>query len=225
MKIFRINNRVEVYHPEEKVYYKSLIQEVDKDSITIGVPMRGRQNLNLEKGSTWKFRVTWEDGQYYFSSEVIERKVGDRVPLYVIKRPQEVRRQQRRSFYRFPCALEADYELIESQDGKGYADLDSPLQERETFSLRGTVVDLSGGGAQIVTRKYHPPGAALAMHLYLNGEKSAEILVQGRVVRCVPYKRGGRRYYRIGVEFTGISELTRDKLISYIFTCLCRRPT
>ena len=253
--LFRENMLLEVYDNASGVYFKSLLQGVDDDSLAIGIPMKDGKSLALRKGSVYLCRVPLEDALYYFRSEIDGERKGDRVPLYLLSWPDHVERRQRREYYRLECSFDVEYWVltgntiravpdnrVRDSAGGEATDLKMVAPEMgdgewnsETRALykqikaekprRGVAANISGGGLLLVTRHSLQPGASLALRFFLqsNGMKKKEILVQGRVIRVVPFKLGKLRHYRCGVKFWKMSERVRDIIIRFIFSMLRQR--
>lgn len=217
-KLFHENMLLQVYEPERDVYAKSILQEVNEDSIAIGVPMIKSDGVPLREGEEYTFSLAHEDGLYYFQSKVLGTKMSGNVLLYLISWPVEIKRRQRRNYFRLPCNLEANYKVI-TED----ADSSSEIEEEE--DEKGLVVNLSGGGLLLVTSRSLLPGTLLYLHLILQCKKGKkEMRLKGRVVRSSPLKVNNKTLrYRCGVEFVEISEKERDKIISFLFALMRER--
>ncbi len=235
-KIFKENMLIEVYDEESKVYYKSLIQEVDDTAFAIGVPMKGKSQLIMREKNDYNMRVTVGDALYSFNSEVIGRKRSGNVLLFVLAWPEEIKRSQRRQFFRLAASLEADYWVLrkggsaadgEEKDGAGAEDPDPDLLrqllpkllEQLPVPSSGIIVDISGGGIALVVNRFIPEGSLLALRFQLNSKNSRkEFLLKGQVVRVFDLEATKEvRRYRLGLEFVEISEKVRDELINIIF--------
>jgi c-di-GMP-binding flagellar brake protein YcgR len=215
--IFYENMLLEVYDHQHQVYGKSIIQEVNRDNIAIGIPMKKKEQVVLQEGTVYSFRAVLDDALYYFSSKVLGTKLSGYVLLYLISWPQKVERRQRRNFFRAPCALDAQYLVV-----SGCAGRLSPGESPEP--QRALVTNLSGGGLLLVTVKELPVGAILLLRLFLQSkEREKEILVKGRVLRVSPFKAGKVVRYRCGVEFLELKEQVREEIIRFIFTVLRER--
>lgn len=216
-KLFYENMLLEVYDHQKQVYGKSIVQEVNRDNIAIGVPMKKKEKIALQEGEEYTFRAALEDALYYFQSRVLRTKFSGNVLLYLISWPQKVERRQRRNYFRLPCSLEAHY-LVISESGP-----DSPAEAPEVETA--LVANLSGGGLLLVTGRALPLGTILLLRLFLQSKKEKkEILVKGKIVRGSPQKIGKKAVrYRYGVEFFDLSEKDRDQIIRYLFTIMRER--
>jgi len=215
--LFYENMLLEVYDHRKQVYGKSIIREVNDDNLAIGVPMKKNEQVALQEGATYNFRAVLDDGLYYFMSEVLGTESSGNVMLYIISRPQQVQRRQRRNYFRVPCALEARYLEI---SGDGSRSAPEEWLQAET----ALVINLSGGGLMLVTGRELPVGTVLLLRLSLQSKnEKKEVQVKGKILRVHPLKMGRARRYRYGVQFFDLNEKDRDKIIRYIFTILRER--
>ncbi len=233
---------IEVYDEESKVYYKSIIEGVDDDSLAIGVPMREKNQLLLRENNTYAFRLTVGDALYSFDSMVIGRRRSGNVSLIVVEWPDELTRIQRRQFFRMTVAMDGHYWMLEEGSGGTDADPDEPpvddadTVEPETPPLnlrqplhklvdslgdpeKAVVLDISGGGVAMSVNRCVTEDSLLAIRIYLQSkQKKKVVLLKGRVVRSFAMDTvKGLTRYRMGIEFVEISEKIRDDLINFIF--------
>ncbi|NMD43436.1 MAG: hypothetical protein GYA86_09030 [Firmicutes bacterium] len=218
-RLFRINQPLEVFNPEQKIYYKSIIQELADDHIVIGIPLRLRRALNLAEGTAWDFRFTLEDSLCYFRSKCLGVKKEGTLQLFRIARPRELKRVQRRQHYRFPCSLDAFYWVLSEPAG-------APLEQAAELMGRpekAVIVDISGGGLQLVTSRAFTVGSILLLALHLQSKKSKRIVyVQGRVIRLWPHRRV-QTHFRHALEYADIPEPIRETIIKFIFVQMRER--
>jgi len=212
---FRINNKIE-FILEGNAECSSLIQDVRPDSLLVTVPLEGLQRRMLPVGETVECVYFGEGSKVYmFTLKVIER-VMDNIPLYRITIPDSYDKIQRRNYVRVPLIVPVLY--TEAQD-----DIDKLLREKTPEEvealyrgswLRGSTLDLSGGGMKLNTKTPVTPGALLVLIMKAD---ELNIAVKGRVVRCIKNMGGDQPAFHSGIEFIDIPEARRDKIIGFIF--------
>jgi c-di-GMP-binding flagellar brake protein YcgR len=213
------NMLLEVYDHYRQVYGKSIIQEVNRDCMAIGIPMKKKEMVALKEGVTYSFRVVLSDALYYFRSKVLGTRSNGHVILYLISWPQSVERRQRRDFFRISCALDARYLVI-----SGYGSQEKLSLEESQAPETALVTNLSGGGLMLVTDNELPVETFLLLCLFLKRkEEKKVVLVKGKILRVYPFKVGKVVRYRYGIEFLDLEEKVRDEIIRYIFTILRER--
>ncbi len=248
-KIFRENMPIEVYDEDSEHYYKSIIQEVEEGSLAIGVPMKGRNQLLMRKKNTYALRLTVDDALYSFNSKMLGRRRSGNVSLFVLEWPEEIKRSQRRQFFRMPVTMDSHYWMLEKGslgavatpedlpvDVEGFMEPESPpINLRQPLNKlvgclgepdKAVTLNISGGGIALVVNRFIPEGSLLAMRIFMQSKDSRKtMLLRGRVVRSSPMDGGkGLVRYRLGIEFEDISEKLRDDLINFIFV-LSREKT
>ena len=120
-----------------------------------------------------------------------------------------------------------DNDAINFDNYDGGTDSDTIDYSANTFSSGVVSIDLgagvvtvniSGGGALIVTGESYPPGTRLDLVLHL---PDRVIPVEAEVVRHVPVAvvpgSGDPVQTRLGVRFTQIEERDREQIIRFIF--------
>lgn len=232
--VIRENDRMEIYSPQEKLYYKTLVQAVNDDTIAIGVPMAKNRRLFLKEDSVWTCCLVAEDALYYFKGVVLGR-ITEQVELIVLRRPTVFQRKQRRRFVRFNHAILLDcwFWLWEREEGR-YPLPHRPITAEEyvrfmkennlgrPFQCMG--VDISGGGLQVTVPQSMEVGDLLLMALYLDlNEEERILLLKGAVVRIDYHRRGGQNLKRYGIEFRDILEDMQETIVQFIFQAMRKR--
>jgi len=239
--IFRENERIEVLDDIQKIYYKSIIQEVNTDNIAIGVPMGKQGQLFLYRAEVRTFKFIYNNTQYFFKSKVLGRKYSGRIPLYLIAWPEEIKRVQQRAFFRFPCSFTIDYWILqisntveenffdEADEAGGKAENERPLEEQiESLGPpeKGLMADISGGGLQLVTNYRIPKGSILYLRLSMHSKKEKKLFqLKGKVVWSGDPKNEKIKRFRHAVEFLDIDEKLREDIIRFIFVLSRERIT
>ncbi|UNC91764.1 flagellar brake protein [Candidatus Contubernalis alkaliaceticus] len=203
---FWVNQNIEVADLEEKAYYKTIVQEVLPDSISIAIPMKSGNYFLPEDGSMIKGCFVFDEALYVFETRVIDRLSGDIIPLIKLDKPQRLYRRQRRNYYRHPIFLSMDYKLLQDNDDtkKWY---------------RTKTINIGGGGIKFINDKSFLIGTEMKIRLYLTRSDSQlnEIIeAESRVVRVAPSSTKGYKH-SVSIMFTNIQERQRDRIISFIF--------
>ncbi|MEW5762014.1 MAG: flagellar brake protein [Bacillota bacterium] len=212
MGILKVNQRVEIARRGEDEYYPALVQDVGEHNFCINMPYRQGVPLILVPGERVDVRLVEKDATYFFTATVLGRR-RDRIPLYVLSLPVDVRRVQRRRFVRLETLLDVWY-------------APAPEGDAAPAFVRARAVDLSAGGMCLVTKQPLEVGAPLLLRFHLDlGEREAEIVTPGRVVRRVvgPEDDLWQGGYRYGIEFVGLPMREQDLIVRYIFRKMAER--
>jgi c-di-GMP-binding flagellar brake protein YcgR len=81
----------------------------------------------------------------------------------------------------------------------------------------GTTVDVSGGGMCLETEQPLPPGQHLDMSLVLPTWPEIRLELLGLVRSVEGPPAGEEGGYRLGIRFSSLGEIDRDRLVRYIF--------
>jgi c-di-GMP-binding flagellar brake protein YcgR len=83
---------------------------------------------------------------------------------------------------------------------------------------RGTVLDLSAGGAALITLERIPPQAVVRLRIELPGEDGSTLEVETLVLRCDPLPgTGGNMEYREALHFLDLRGERLEQVRRYIF--------
>ncbi|EJO5346007.1 PilZ domain-containing protein [Clostridium botulinum] len=205
---FKVNNRVEIEWDDG--YYKSIIQDLSEDNIYISIPCNEGKYLPLNRND--KITVFYFHGEkiFKFKTIVTGRKV-DKILLISLKRPQKMKRIQRRNFVRINLILKTYGALINNRkDLKEIYYGNSCNTEFDFFDAN--IIDISGGGVKLSTKKEIDFGEEIIVNIPF--DKKDNTVVKGKIIR----KQKEKENYIYGVKFLDIDALTREKIIKFIFS-------
>jgi len=176
--------------------YKTKIEELKPDFITIGAPIHEGQFVPLREETSINVYFHDHISGYGFISRIIRRET-EPIPVFAISYPEQIVRVQRREFFRVPVVKELQYQVI--------------VREGLSETRKGYMRDLSGGGILFKTKTKICPDTMLLLTFKLKNE---EVQVPAEVTRCV---KDDKNNFLVSVEFIEISERQRDKIIAYVF--------
>jgi c-di-GMP-binding flagellar brake protein YcgR len=182
----------------ERLFLRSRIEEVVDQFLHVSAPMYRGAILPLRVGETIKVCMNYRDNTYQFYTSVIGRK-WNKIPLLVIKKPEQFIKIQRRCFLRLPVAVAVRYRLA----------------GEKTEFYNGVTVDISGGGALLLTECPIEEGQILEMEIDLPDREP--VFSRARVIRLLERKTREGQANKAALEFNDISEGKRDKIINFIF--------
>ncbi|MBS4032719.1 MAG: PilZ domain-containing protein [Clostridiales bacterium] len=203
--LFEINQKINVVLVPDGEYHLSSIQEIDEKTLSITMPIRRGMYLLLKTRDTVRVEYAVQDAVYSFQANVLDRKRSNEVMLIVLERPSAISRTQRRNYVRFPVNLPIFFQVVGPD---GYPLPDDVVRQ-------GKTVDISGGGLQIVTMSPPDREDTVFIKLKLDDNNPRELQLSGDVSWVV--QDDWSKNTRFGVSFTDISEVERERIISYIF--------
>ncbi|NLP13442.1 MAG: flagellar brake protein [Clostridium sp.] len=175
----------------------------------IAVPIHRGRLYPISIGTQMEVIFIMQDNLYSFMAKVIDRGIKSRISLLKMEALTEIKKIQRREFFRFECALPIGYRLVDTQKK------DNSDDEHRKFTKTYTR-DLSGGGVCIRLSEKVDYGAIIECELSLNDFNKIRFI--GKIVRFTTYDTPVGMYkYEIGVFFEKISEKDRERVISFIF--------
>ncbi|MGE5578276.1 MAG: flagellar brake protein [Syntrophothermus sp.] len=176
----------------DPVWYRSRIEEVTDQAFMVAKPS---EKVAVAPGAPVDVQLGWNDFFYVFETKVTGFKTQPG-PVFILRRPITIFKQQRRKMFRVPTILVARFK-----------------QDDEPDEHMGLVTNISGGGLRLIHADQFPVGTRLKIRLELAG---AVINPFGRVVHREPVGEKESRF-GYGVEFLDLSEVEQDVLAKFIF--------
>ena len=197
----KVNSRIEVVADEKS--YKALIIDIEDDNIKINIPVRNDEYLMLYKDDKIEINSYLDDGKCFnYYCNVISKGKDNNVIYYKLTLPYDVRRIQRRNFFRVNLLEEVTYKNRTNKTEKEIEEL--PYKS-------GIMIDLSGGGLKVRTKEKLKGNDIIVMRIKMTG---IEVKLKGQIVRIETSIDNNFLY---GVKFLDITEMESDKIIRELF--------
>lgn len=202
---------------DRKVYLSQVHEILSEDKMEIRMPMEKTKLLLLPVDAEFDMVIYGESGLYQCFVRVIDRYKSENVYLLVVELTSNLRKHQRREYYRFSCALEMCSRTLEATEIEA-------LENKRPYALtpglplkQSVIVDLSGGGLRFLAAQDYAPDSLIYISYALlkSGERKQYELV-GKVLSVKELEnRPGTYEHR--VKYVNIDNDTREEIIRYIF--------
>lgn len=203
----------------------SFVYEVRSDEeLVLSNPIREGVLYPMEKSYTYYFRFFIENsGMFLFKGKMMERIKYDHLPSVVIRLESEIKRIQRRKFYRVNL-ISVGYFLIERRLGndeieqlkermrkkyKNESDfiIDEVVYDKYSFDT----IDISGGGLRVYTNHVFEVGDFVIGEFKVS---DSWVKFKGELVRVE--KKDNNRH-EVGIKFLELDSNTQSKIVAYVF--------
>lgn len=141
---------------------------------------------------------------YMIKGVVINRLIINDIAFLDIRVTENVKRIQRRQFFRFNCTVPVILYIKPEEDA-----------QKETAGIAGHTIDLSGGGLSVITDIALVKDGELQGDIDLAGNQISFI---GKVLRCSRKIINEELKYISSISFTDIGFKDREKIVGYIFS-------
>lgn len=219
LELETLNNLKENSDQGEKKNYRSQVYDIiSEDQIKIGMPMEQGKVILLPVDGEYNLCFYTQSGLYQCLARVIDRYKSDNIFILVMELTTDIRRYQRREYYRLNCVLDMKARNVsdEEKNAAPYLEQVHFLDTDITFN-NGIMVDISGGGARFISKVQYPKGSNIrfVFSLFVNG-KLTEYRLLGRVLYSEELaSRPGSYEHRI--QFINIMNDERESIIKFIF--------
>lgn len=205
---------------EERKVYKSQVYDIaGEEQLKITMPQEKGKLLLLSIDTVYRLQFYTQGGIYECNAKVVDRYKTDNIYLVVVEIISALKKVQRREFYRLNCLLETKIHILDDEE-LAIGDLKRILLRHDynepSYEL-GTIVDISGGGARIVTDSEIEEGAYVILKFQVELKEFIQEyeLLAHVVTRKLLENR--KKKYELRVEFEQIENKVRESLIRYIF--------
>lgn len=201
----------------KRVFMSKINDILSEDRLEILMPLEKTKLILLPVDAEYDMSIYSKNGLYQCFVRVVDRYKSDNMYLLVVELTSNLRRNQRREFYRFSCALEMCSRNLEAEEVEA-------IEKQAPYSLvpglplkRSVIVDISGGGLRFISEQKYEEGSLIycSYHLLVNGtRKLYELVSKVLEVKPVENRKG---VFEHRVQYVNISEGIREQIIRYIF--------
>jgi c-di-GMP-binding flagellar brake protein YcgR len=202
---------------QSKVYVTKLQAILSDEEILITMPMDGTREYSIPAGYEINIDFYAKQGIFQCLCKVKSVIKENNVHLLLLTVISNLRKIQRREYYRFSCALELASRELSPEER-------AALDQKRGYSLskemplrRSVIVDLSGGGMRFMSSEKYQVGSYIYCGYQLNVKGvSKQYELVGQVLDAKK-KEGMSNVYEHRIQFVNMPERTREEIIKIIF--------
>lgn len=223
-----IGNKIELIKLEDvikntenkNVYISKIYDIITPDSIQIAMPIFNGKIVPLPVNEKFSACFYTDSGLLQCNVIITSRYKNGNLFFLDVLMLGELKKVQRREYYRYNCVLDArirevsDHEFLTGQPESVTGDPDKPV---EILWENIKILDISGGGAKIASKKQLERNMTIKITFILMiVDEVAVFDLYARILAC-NLMRGRDDLYELRMEFMKISQEDRDKIIRFIF--------
>ncbi len=200
----------------EKVYVSKVQDILSGERLEIIMPMEKTKLVLLPVDAVYDMYITTQNGLYQSFVKVIDRYKSNNAYLLVIELTSNLRRHQRREYYRFSCALEMKSRELIEEELKVIDTVDEYLVPGLPLK-HSVIVDISGGGIRFLSNQEYTEGCLIYISYNLMiKDKVKTYNVVGKILSCKP-SENRKGVFEHRVQYVNLGNDDREEIIRYIF--------
>ncbi|MCM1126696.1 MAG: flagellar brake protein [Lachnospiraceae bacterium] len=201
---------------KKKVYQTKVCDIISEDQLEIYMPMEKSKLILLPVGAEYDMYFYTQAGLYQCFANVIDRYKTDNQFILLMELTSNLRKFQRREYYRLSCALEMNSRPLEKEEvevverGNSFLVPGLPLK-------RSVIVDISGGGIRFIGNYAYEPDSLVCCkyNLVVDGNaKEYTLVAKVLMVRELEDRPG---VYEHRAQYINIDTSEREEIIRFIF--------
>lgn len=226
-KFISVGDKIEmqavVHAPDEesgtnaKVYHSVVNDILSEDTMEITMPVEKTKLILLPVDSEYDMVFYAGSGLFQCLGRVVDRYKSNNMYLLLVEMTSNLRKYQRREFYRLRCALEMHARSLEEEEIKSIENKQPYSLSRDLPLKESVIVDISGGGLRFLSTQRFEPGSLMYCSYHLmNGGEHKKYEVVCRVISAIELdNRPGTYEHR--VQFYDLDPMVREDIIKYVF--------
>ncbi len=198
---------------QEIKYYHSQISDVREDGgVEVYMPLEREKMILLTVDVGYDMHCYTVSGMYECRVVVTERYKKDGLFYALLQLTSELKRNQRREYYRYQCTLPMKDRRLDEEEEKFLAEHKKLVIMDDGLMDKSTIINISGGGIQFVSS--HQYAKDELIYCKFDFGKKREICVKILECAAVPDRPGE---YRHRSKFIGLEKKEREGIIRQIF--------
>lgn len=201
----------------QRVYYSTVHEILSEDTLEITMPQEQTKLILLPVDSEYDLVFYGETGLYQCFARIVDRYKSNNIYILRVELTSNLRKYQRREYYRFSCALEMCARSLEEEELQAVESKTPSLLQPGLPLRRSVIVDISGGGLRFMSAQKYEMGSLIycSYHL-LKGKEIKKYEVIGKVL-AVSELENRPGVYEHRVQYYNMDVETREEIIRFIF--------
>jgi len=200
----------------KKVYSSKVYDVLTDDRLEVLMPMEKTKLILLPIDGEYDLCFYTSLGLYQCFARIIDRYKSNNVYVLVFELTSNLRKHQRRDYYRFSCVLDMKTRELKQEEVMA-VEANQVLLVPGLPLRRSLIVDISGGGIRFISDHAYEQGSMIYCTYQLMADKVAkdyEIVGKVLSVREVANRPGE---YEHRVQYVNLDNDTREEIIKFIF--------
>ena len=201
---------------ERKSYQSQVIDVLSEDRVEISMPMEKSKLVLLPVDGEYDLFFYSDNGLYQCYARIVDRYKNNNMYVLVLDMISNLRKHQRREYYRFSCALEMNSRQLQDEEMDTTGKMEDALIPQLPLQS-SVIVDISGGGLRFVANyAYDVQSMILCRYQLLIHGSAKEYNLAGKVlaVRELENRKG---VFEHRVQYVNVDAAEREEIIKYIF--------
>lgn len=199
-----------------KTYTTRVYDVLAEDRLEIVMPMEKTKLILLPIDGEYDLTFYSSKGLFQCFARIVDRYKSNNVYVLAFELTTNLRKQQRREYYRFSCVMDMKSRELKADEVNSLKS-PRPLIVQGLPLRRSIICDISGGGMRFITNCLYD----VESHVYCTfsldfGNKSKDYEVIGKVLFAKEVDNRPNEYEH-RIQYVGLGRDTREEIIKYIF--------
>ncbi len=200
-----------------KSYQSRVLDVISEDRVEIAMPMEKSKLILLPVDGEYDLYFYSDSGLYQCYARIVDRYKNNSLYVLVFDLISNLRKHQRREYYRFSCALEMSSRELQEEEEAALSGEGGRILMPQLPLKSSVIVDISGGGLRFVANyAYELQSLILCRYNLTVAGENKEYNLIGKVlsVRELENRKG---VFEHRVQYVNVDDAEREEIIRYIF--------
>ncbi|MCQ2499086.1 MAG: flagellar brake domain-containing protein [Lachnospiraceae bacterium] len=203
---------------EGRKTYSSQVRDImSDDQVEILMPFEKTKIVLLPVDAEFELYFYTQQGLFQCFAKVLDRYKDGNQFVLLMELTSNLRRFQRREYYRLSCALEMNSRLLEKEEEDAFNKNDEVVLVPGLPLKRSVVVDISGGGLRFISNYKYEENSHICCkyNLIIDGVSKEYTLISKVLMVKELENRPGVFEHR--AQYVDIDTYEREEIIRFIF--------
>ncbi len=197
--------------------YTSQVLDFRDGEVIIAMPISEGHVIPLEIGTAIEAFFYTASGIYKCDCKITNRGKEDNIFMCSVVFLNEPKKFQRREYYRLSSSLDATAQVLDLIEIFQYAQKHTLPEKMSGTLVRGTIVDISGGGVRLMSDYKFTRGDYVLLTFVLDIKNiSRKVQIVAKIIQSTESPKRAR-FYDSRLQFKEVTPELRDIIVKYIF--------
>lgn len=201
-----------------KVFVSQVYDILDDDRLKIAMPLDGGKVVLMPNNARIDAFFYTIKGLYQGRFVIVDRYKEGNLMIQVIELTSELKKFQRREYFRLSCTMGIMYRPLSQEEHDYYFSIENLNEQIEEETLiPAFALDISGGGMRYVSKeRLEKENIIFAVLSFNYEEELKKYAVLGKIIG-VSTAKNNHNLFEHRVEFSNVNGIVREDIIKYIF--------